>query len=201
MTGFIESGYDPRDYQYKTDLTTEGLPSSYDYSNYINIPIKDQGNTSTCVPHSLSTVIETMMFKDNPDKLDIHEIYDKRIEKIDGMTIREAFRIIKKDGYNTKSGRVFLPEHSSYFRLNSEIQLKWSLVANGPCVLALPVRSEDINFWRGGKDMGGHAIACIGYDEDGFILQNSWGSNWGNCGRCHLPYSDLRYVIEAWGMD
>ena len=26
---------------------------------------------------------------------------------------------------------------------------------------------------------GGHAFAIVGYDQDGFIVLNSWGRNWG----------------------
>lgn len=29
---------------------------------------------------------------------------------------------------------------------------------------------------------GGHAVTIVGYDEDGFIIKNSWGENWGDKG-------------------
>ena len=87
-----------------------------------------------------------------------------------------------------------------YYRLRSLLQIKWCIVANGPCILALPVRSMNREFWIGDENLGGHAVACVGYDEDGFIIQNSWGSDWGFGGMTKLLYEDMRYVIEAWGI-
>jgi hypothetical protein len=46
---------------------------------------------------------------------------------------------------------------------------------------------------------GGHAFLLVGYDEDGFWLQNSWGPYWGKNGFCHLSYSDwLENGMDVW---
>jgi hypothetical protein len=39
-------------------------------------------------------------------------------------------------------------------------------------------------------DQGGHAFAIVGYDRDGFWIQNSWGADWGRDGFCHVSYDD-----------
>jgi hypothetical protein len=36
--------------------------------------------------------------------------------------------------------------------------------------------------------LGGHAFALVGYNAAGFIVQNSWGTNWGAAGFAVLPY-------------
>ena len=36
--------------------------------------------------------------------------------------------------------------------------------------------------------LGGHAFALVGYNETGFIVQNSWGKGWGAAGFAVLPY-------------
>ncbi|MBE7025051.1 MAG: hypothetical protein E7408_03235 [Ruminococcaceae bacterium] len=41
---------------------------------------------------------------------------------------------------------------------------------------------------------GSHAIIIIGYEKDGFIIQNSWGKNWGENGRKKVPYDAINYV-------
>lgn len=41
----------------------------------------------------------------------------------------------------------------------------------------------------------GHAIAIVGYTRDGFIIQNSWGTRWGEQGFALLPYDD--YMMNA----
>ena len=66
--------------------------------------------------------------------------------------------------------------------------------------MALPVYSDNPDFWNGYEYCGGHAIVCIGYDEEGFILLNSWGPKWGYNGKCILPYDQLNKLIECWGV-
>ena len=47
--------------------------------------------------------------------------------------------------------------------------------------------------------IGGHAFAVVGYDENGFIVQNSWGSLWGNKGFALWLYKDwLSNVMDGW---
>ena len=46
---------------------------------------------------------------------------------------------------------------------------------------------------------GGHAFALVGYNEDGFVVQNSWGKKWGNCGFAILTYKDwANNGSDAW---
>ena len=46
---------------------------------------------------------------------------------------------------------------------------------------------------------GGHAFAIIGYDEDGFRIQNSWGLDWGLKGFCQISYDDwLENGYDCW---
>lgn len=190
MLGFIESEYDPRDIEFipENDINTEELPKEFNYSIYNDITIKNQGNTSTCVPTSLSTVLEVMEYPN----IDIYDIYKRRPNSPeDGMQIRDALKIIKKDINDS---------FFQYYRLRSKFQIQYSLVSNGPCIFALPVKSNNLEFWKGSENLGGHAIVCIGFDNEGFILQNSWGYNWGNYGRTKLKYEDTNYIIEAWGI-
>lgn len=42
-----------------------------------------------------------------------------------------------------------------------------------------------------GDSIGGHAMCVVGYDDklDGFIVENSWGKEWGDDGYCLIKYS------------
>lgn len=52
---------------------------------------------------------------------------------------------------------------------------------------------------RKGRADGGHAIAIVGYTEQGFIIQNSWGPDWGMRGFALLPYEDyLLHATDVW---
>jgi len=39
----------------------------------------------------------------------------------------------------------------------------------------------------------------VGYNQDGFIIHNSWGTGWGTKGRAVLPYEDwLDHAMDCW---
>lgn len=47
--------------------------------------------------------------------------------------------------------------------------------------------------------IGGHAFAIVGYDENGFWIQNSWGPDWGLEGFCQISYDDwLENAFDCW---
>lgn len=52
---------------------------------------------------------------------------------------------------------------------------------------------------RQGRADGGHAVAIVGYTEQGFIIQNSWGPGWGAGGFALLPYEDyMLHATDVW---
>jgi hypothetical protein len=45
----------------------------------------------------------------------------------------------------------------------------------------------------------GHAFAIVGYNRMGFLVQNSWGTDWGSHGYAILSYDDwLRNAMDCW---
>lgn len=84
--------------------------------------------------------------------------------------------------------------------------VKTALVENGPCVIILPCYTYESNFWiaktPGDKRIGYHAVAVCGYDASGFLIRNSWGSDWGDRGYTNMSYSDYnkRIHTEIWTM-
>lgn len=52
---------------------------------------------------------------------------------------------------------------------------------------------------RSGSADGGHAVAIVGYTPQGFVIQNSWGPDWGLDGFAFLPYEDfLMHATDVW---
>jgi len=46
---------------------------------------------------------------------------------------------------------------------------------------------------------GAHAFAIVGYTRDGFIVHNSWDTNWGSNGRAILTYNDwIENAMDCW---
>jgi hypothetical protein len=70
--------------------------------------------------------------------------------------------------------------------------------------LALPrPRSFDevwpIPLQGGSAEHAGHAFAIVGYNEQGFLIQNSWGEEWGSGGLALLGYGDwLANAMDCW---
>ncbi len=51
----------------------------------------------------------------------------------------------------------------------------------------------------GGEIQGGHAFAIVGYNADGFLVQNSWGPTWGTGGFALWLYEDwLENISDGW---
>lgn len=65
-----------------------------------------------------------------------------------------------------------------------------------------PLRHDDlpvIEFDGRPSQDGGHAFALVGFNSRGFILQNSWGTDWGEGGFAILTYQDwLANAMDAW---
>lgn len=94
---------------------------------------------------------------------------------------------------------------STYFRVSSVQDIKYALFNYGPVVFAVD--------WRDGanvddkgvlhldpkkKKVGGHCMIIYGWNKDGWLIQNSWGSSWGKGGRAVLPFDTK--LSEAWGV-
>lgn len=46
---------------------------------------------------------------------------------------------------------------------------------------------------------GGHAFALVGFNRIGFVIQNSWGKNWGAGGFAVISYEDwLAHAMDVW---
>lgn len=201
-SGYIESKKDENDIILDSRFEkSENIPNEYNFVEYLGIYPKNQGDTQKCVPYSLSTIIEVDKKLNNIDyQLHIDDIYDNRQPKTDGMQIRDALKYIKNIGYCSKDDnnreRIL-----AYGRLNSHLAIKNSIFMNGPCIMALPVYNADgFDFWNGDNFQGGHAITCVGYNTEGLILLNSWGSSFGNNGCCILPYDECNKILECWAI-
>lgn len=73
-----------------------------------------------------------------------------------------------------------------------------NLIKDGELTMWNELRQGILRFWKGEEAHGGHAIAIVGYDEDGFIIRNSWGSYYADGGYTKFPYEDYDYFVEVW---
>lgn len=90
----------------------------------------------------------------------------------------------------------------NYFRCYSEEEIKLTVLNNGAVIITMPLYSSfSAECPMPDKDdtlNGYHAMCIVGWDETGWIIQNSWSKVWGNKGFLHVPYE---YPIsEYWGI-
>ena len=95
---------------------------------------------------------------------------------------------------------------------NKTLNIKKSLTQSNPVVIGINCpkslysakdvwhpQKEDYN-----KNINGHALTVIGFDDDveggSFEILNSWGVQWGNNGFIWMRYSDLEH-FSVWGAE
>lgn len=102
---------------------------------------------------------------------------------------------------------------ASYFNLRKKPAdwRRW-LARNGPILAALKVdrtfhnaaaTKGVLDAYDAATAQGGHAIAIVGYREDGrFILRNSWGKSWGDKGFAYVSedYVAAGFFDESYGI-
>lgn len=201
--GFVASKMDGTEQEFKAVKGME-IPKKYSYKKYLPEVI-NQGSRPICVPCSVSAYInwnKNLETGDNhhDNKVDLSQIYKSRTtEGNNGMTFKDALHFLRHEGVKTENGTFKIKR---YAKIGSIIQLKQAIVMNGPCVGGLPVYNEHIdNFWEECYNcnfLGGHAISIVGYNEEGFIIRNSWGKGYGSEGYSVMPYDDFGAFMEIW---
>jgi len=99
---------------------------------------------------------------------------------------------------NAKNFRI-----SSYMSINSADDMKEALTNYGPCVIGVYLydNNNPSQMWvpsgPGDKPSGAHALTVVGYDNDSFIVRNSWGPGWGNGGYSNLYFKDYGCIQQA----
>lgn len=192
--GYIQSPRDDRD----AVLTLRGdaLPDEYVIKDMGSI--YDQGNEPLCAAVCLATILDwkrkARSMGEDKGWIDPRDIYDMREDKsMEGMILRDAIKAIKRNGVDGETIK-------SYARIEDPVSAKVAITLNGPLIIG--TRTFNIHdFWKPTGDqanVGGHAVLLTGYRKDGFVLRNSWGSDWAYGGETTMPFEDWEYVLESW---
>ena len=98
---------------------------------------------------------------------------------------------------------------NEYYRVSTKEEIKAALYSGHPVIFVVEWGANvyvDGNFFGSPKDWlvlrppydSLHAMIIYGWDEDGWLIQNSHGAWWAGDGRTILPYDS--YITEAWGI-
>lgn len=144
----------------------------------------------------------------------------------EGMHIRDALKTLRKCGdvplsdlvgnheYDTAMKNVnenldalkekaYPHRISSYMRLNGTEDIKTALMKYGYVLVSMPwhvgAKLKDGVYFHSVDDIRGyHAVVVYGWNEKGWLVQNSWGDDWGQDGRFIVPF-DFEWR-EAWSV-
>lgn len=185
---------------------------------------RDQGRRGTCAAFAATGIKEIQERRDcgftgfmSPEFI----YYHRDNKPAHGMYGRNVLQILQRIGSVPESEYPYLGDESAaepaadlyelaanfkignYARVQTADGMKRALLEMGPGLLLLPLYKRRPEFWRPEDEddkceEGGHAVAVVGYNADGFILRNSWGDSYGDRGYVTLPYADWPCVWECW---
>lgn len=143
-----------------------------------------------------------------------------------GMYLRDACKIVKAYGDATEhavSGNTEQPKCTeklketltdeiykeaknfkvaSYAKCTTAKDIKHALINYGPVLASIKwynkykfINGNTIEFDKT-SDYGYHAIMICGYNEEGWLCQNSWGKHWNGDGQFVYPHTEK--LTEAW---
>lgn len=223
-TGCIPSKMDLRNYRICKSSKGMVLPSSFEVRHS---HIKDQGSVNSCVAHSLSEILESHDGI-NYSTAWIYGYRPENYYQGEGMSINNAIGTIYKVGYlknetldknveMVKAKEIVdkkLDEYmqeagkrkiSSYAYLKTQEEVKQSISqSQTPVIMAIDIDKDGLVLDDNNvaqipiQPYGSHAVVCYGWCQKGFLIQNSWGEEWGNNGTFILPYS--YNFTEAWAI-
>jgi len=216
----LPSPPDKRDWIYENTIKDfiVMLPTVLDWRSSM-FPVRDQGYQGSCAAMSGAAMKDWQEIKDVAidEYMSPQFIYNNRYnQNSEGMTMRDLMSILKNTGDCRESLHVYGNKDKpstnayddakhyvieAYASITTVEGLKAALYENGPCVIAVPVYNYTTRMWKqrtGDNLLGGHAMTIVGYNEEGFIIRNSWGDSWGDAGHTIFPYEDWGFHWEAW---
>lgn len=188
---------------------------------------RDQGARSTCAAMAGANIMSVWMSKNADSQTYISPefiYYNRENRPHHGMYGRNVFEILKNIGcvpedmfpYQANEpteahkriyGAASANRITNYSRVLNIDALKRALLEQTACYMLLPMYSKRAQFWRPTENTSatiaengrsyGHAVAVVGYTREGFILENSWGSDWGDSGSVIFPYGDWPAKLEC----
>ena len=209
------------------DLIIEGInhpvfeyPDELDYRHQLPAAW-NQGSDGPCSAFAVAAIkmYHELVDYGNDKDLSRYFVYNLRSNyPAKGMTPRDTMKILQRWGIPFRSSfrkrwnsideipQEVLDEAANhkilgYARIMTIEGLKKSLYKNGPAYIAMPVYNDGDEFWKAKysqRIMGGHALTVVGYNSIGFILRNSWGTDWAWDGHSIYKYEDFGMHYEIW---
>lgn len=227
MYGAIPSPKDPRDYTLSMVAAVPGdFPDAYQLSP--PAAVRNQYSSSMCVAFALAVMKRYQERREGVyNDYSPAFIYANRQESDwqgEGMIPREALERLRDNGvcrhelfpaigtYAAVKGKItpamtedaLLQTVETYVAVNTPAEVKTALLdLQSPVLTVVPVFAGWHSYQGGllpiGVNADGyHAILIVGWRQDAWLVQNSWGTGWGEDGFGWLP---MEYpIVEMWAV-
>ena len=203
------------DYDIVCGTTNDELPESYMLPDDRLPTVRDQGNVGACVAFACVEIMEVL----NKIEFNTHKTFSAGFfygynrdadEGFEGMYPSRALDHFMVTGSvpttrfdelrEMPEMRELVQSRKDLAEIAEKYRIKGYSVITSPKYNVEKVRQALYtnkypllaisNTYFGGS----HAIIIVGWEKDGFVIQNSWGESWGNKGRKKVPFSAINYV-------
>lgn len=175
-------------------------PRTVDLRDYC-IKTEDQKSNPWCAAYAAAGFASNINWRkhDTITEYNIESIY-KAAKQIDGTTpttegttLTAVLEVLLMKG-------IFDSSKCQTKVIRNLNQIKYAIHKFGCCLLGIMVTRE---WYKCNKNkstisgkydkeiLGGHAVLCCGYNQDGAIIQNPWGVDWGSYGFALITWDEL----------
>lgn len=203
------------DYDVVCGASNEKLPETYILPEDRLPKVGNQGSKGACLAFSIVAILEVMYRVEFGSTIDLSEGffygYNRKPNQMQtGMYTSTALDCCRKTGSVPISMFNVLEEMPEMYDLvkNRTDLAEWAKKTRikGYSTITVPFRNiEKVKralydnkiplLAVSNKYFGGcHAIIIVGWNEKGFVIQNSWGETWGDKGRGTVPHDAINYV-------
>ncbi|XP_017490186.1 PREDICTED: senescence-specific cysteine protease SAG12-like [Rhagoletis zephyria] len=119
--------------------------------------------------------------------LTAESIYPYQNRQNSRLTRKKQFPVLARISNYCVRGRIHMPVYARDYLTDEDIERE--LVAHGPLYALIHGEGHLLQNYKSGiiddeacSKITNHACLIVGYDEEAFILQNSWGRYWGENG-------------------
>ena len=171
-------------------------------------PTDNQGQESSCAAFSIANICESIIWKKTGKlvNLDAHQIY-ALAKQLDGSlnsdgtylecAIKAAFQLGGFDSSKIEIGFLHNDGTDSTVEQMKFLLHKYDFVHCGFSITDGWYKCTNENYIIDctGRNLGGHAVICPYYDQDGAGIQNSWGPKWGASGFGLMKWNDFKRTL------
>lgn len=172
------------------------------------VPVDDQGSLPWCAAYSAANFAENLLWRKRGYHVEIDPAplysYAKTIDgdpNADGTYLECTLEALVKYGHFDGTVCKVKTFGNPLFNLglgDPVNDMKYAIHKYGVCMAGFQITGEWFNPKKGvvtgsvTQAEGGHAVLVVGYDEDGFIIQNSWGKGYAHEGFVYLTNKAFR---------